>query len=1016
MNKKDILLAYREGLLDTASAQRVLDALRERSASAPLSSVEQGIWATQRAAPGSTAYHVPVVLHVARALDIDALRRACLDLALAFPILTSTIVERDGEPRRAAFSSAPAQLRHERVGALSDDALAARLADAKREPFDLRAGPLWRLFVFERGRADFVLMLVVHHLSYDGASTLPLVDTLLAMHDARAAGATPAIEPFAPAHDAYVADEARWLASADAAATLDYWRRALDGAPPALELPLDRPRPAQQTFNGKVVQRALPETLGERAAAFAVQGGLTRAALFLAVFKLLLSRYAAQDDIVVGVPVSRRPLAARGAVGNFVNLLPLRSRVDARLTFAAFAAQVQGTLNAGRDHAAYPFPELVKRLNVPRDAALAPVFQALFAYQNFAGADAEAAFCARHRARFLQIEHQAGESEIGVEVFERASASVVHLKFNPDLFDDASAARMLDHFVHLLDATLADPRRPLADYPLVTPAERERIVSRWNATAAPYPDDRCLHELIDEHARTRADARAVSDARDALGFGELKRRSDAIAAALVDAGVAPRALVGVCMTRSVDLLAALIGVMKAGAAYVPLDPRYPDARLRAIVDDAQLEHVLTDAESAPVAAPLCADGARVMLDAARCAAGGSRAPLPRATPDDLAYVIYTSGSTGKPKGVMVPHRAVVNLLCSMARAPGMAAGERMLALATYAFDMSVPELFLPLAVGGECMLAQADAARDPRVLMEAIAERRPTIMQITPTACAMLFEAGWRNAERVALLCGAEPLTETVRRRLAETGTRAWNMYGPTETTVWSTMAPIAADRPITLGAPLANTRVYIVDGQDRLLPPGLYGEMVIAGDGVARGYLGRPELSAERFVRDPFVDAGRGANAYRTGDIARWRDDGSLEFAGRSDAQVKLRGFRIELGDIEAHLKRHPAIEDAVAVVNEAHGLKRLVGYVVVRGGAAAPSWSALRSWLLAALPAHMVPACYEALPAVPLTPNGKIDRRGLAARPLAAAAGAQAADGLEAGGLEGAWRARSSRCGARR
>ncbi|WP_155754966.1 non-ribosomal peptide synthetase [Burkholderia thailandensis] len=1003
MNKKDILLAYREGLLDTGSAQRVLDALRERSASAPLSSVEQGIWATQRAAPGSTAYHVPVVLHVARALDIDALRRACLDLALAFPILTSTIVERDGEPRRAAFSSAPAQLRHERVGALSDDALAARLADAKREPFDLRAGPLWRLFAFERGRADFVLMLVVHHLSYDGASTLPLVDTLLAMHDARAAGATPAIEPFAPAHDAYVADEARWLASADAAATLDYWRRALDGAPPALELPLDRPRPAQQTFNGKVVQRALPEVLGERAAAFAAQGGLTRAALFLAVFKLLLSRYAAQDDIVVGVPVSRRPLAARGAVGNFVNLLPLRSRVDARLTFAAFAAQVQGTLNAGRDHAAYPFPELVKRLNVPRDAALAPVFQALFAYQNFAGADAEAAFCARHRARFLQIEHQAGESEIGVEVFERASASVVHLKFNPDLFDDASAARMLDHFVHLLDATLADPRRPLADYPLVTPAERERIVSRWNATAAPYPDDRCLHELVDEHARTRADARAVSDARDALGFGELKRRSDAIAAALVDAGAAPRALVGVCMTRSVDLLAALIGVMKAGAAYVPLDPRYPDARLRAIVDDAQLEHVLTDAESAPVAAPLCADGARVMLDAARCAAGGSRAPLPRATPDDLAYVIYTSGSTGKPKGVMVPHRAVVNLLCSMARAPGMAAGERMLALATYAFDMSVPELFLPLAVGGECMLAQADAARDPRVLMEAIAERRPTIMQITPTACAMLFEAGWRNAERVALLCGAEPLTETVRRRLAETGTRAWNMYGPTETTVWSTMAPIAADRPITLGAPLANTRVYIVDGQDRLLPPGLYGEMVIAGDGVARGYLGRPELSAERFVRDPFVNAGRGANAYRTGDIARWRDDGSLEFAGRSDAQVKLRGFRIELGDIEAHLKRHPAIEDAVAVVNEAHGLKRLVGYVVVRGGAAAPSWSALRSWLLAALPAHMVPACYEALPAVPLTPNGKIDRRGLAARPLAAAAGAQAADGLEAGGLVG-------------
>jgi polyketide synthase PksJ len=986
LTKQQILTALRDGCLTVSAAREALRIATGAAVPCPLSEMQLGIWSLQNLAPGMSAYNIPIAFVRRGPLDLPVLQQACQDLVEKFPILRSIIRKQEDEaPVRLLLANAAPAVTSTPVGHASDAEIDELARRSKDQPFDLATGPLWRLHVFVRAEKDPVLLLTIHHIIYDGAVALPLVDALLGFYDVRAAGATPTIVAQTAAYDDFVREERRWLDSAAAQRELAFWSEHLAQPLTVLDLPLDKRRPPEQTFEGGVVARAVPAALTAKVRESASKLGVSPSAFFLATFKLLLFRYSRQADIVVGVPTTRR-LERRfdDVIGHFVNLLPLRSGLAGDKIFSTLAREVQTTLLAGRHHAGIPFPALVRALSLPRVPGSTPVFQAVFAYQKLHKPAAEQALASKRGARLLTSVHQEGESELGLEVFERGEGIALHFKFNAGLFERATAARMLDHFLHLTDQVASTPDKPLDEYALLTTVERELIVSRWNQTAAAYPSDLCLHEWIASQIETSPEAEAVRHNRATLSYRELGQRSDALATFLHQHGVAPGALVGVCLERSLDLLVTLLGVMKTGAAYVPMDPEYPSERLRHIVEGSRAAVVLTQSSLESLVRATVAPETTVLLvdrpfpDTGT--PGAAPAPSHRVRPTDLAYVIYTSGSTGKPKGVMIPHRALTNLLAAMARTPGMRAGDRMLALASFAFDMSVPELYLPLVTGGTCILCDSASARDPQRLMEEIGRHRPTLMQATPTTCSMLLQAGWQNHEGVVVLCGAEPLTPPLKEQLLARGVPLWNMYGPTETTVWSTAVAISKDEPLSIGRPIANTRVYILDARGEPQPVGIPGELYIGGDGVADGYFGQPGLTAERFVSDPFTGAGR---LYRTGDLARWLPNGCIEFIGRNDYQVKIRGFRIELEEIESRLKRHPAVADAMVVVNEQEGIKRLVAYVVPTAiGDQLPD---LRKHLEAHLPTYMVPAFYVALDKIPLTANGKADRKGLMARPLA-------------------------------
>ena len=562
------------------------------------------------------------------------------------------------------------------------------------------------------------------------------------------------------------------------------------------------------------------------------------------------------------------------------------------------------------------------------------------------------------------------------------------LEYKADLFDAGTARRMLEHLRIVLEAMGAGPDQPIGTLPLLTPAEREQIVGEWNRTEAPYPLDSCLHELIEAQVERTPDRVAVEFEGQTLTYGELDGRANQLAHVLVERGAGPGVLVGVCLERSLEMVVALLGVLKTGAAYVPLDPTYPKDRLAFMLEDSGTRVLITQDH---LAGEVPAGGAsllRLDAEAAEIARASARPVGGAVTPDSLAYVIYTSGSTGRPKGVAVHHRGVVNLLGAMQREPGLTAADVLLAVTTLSFDIAGLELFLPLTVGARVVLCPRHVATDGAALGRALRATGATVMQATPATWQMLVDAGGEGLEGLRILCGGEALPRPLAEALLARAAEVWNLYGPTETTIWSTAHRVGPHRgPVPIGRPIANTRVYILDRRGQPAPVGVVGELCIGGHGVARGYLNRPELTAERFVADPFAGEA-GARMYRTGDLARYRPDGTLEYLGRLDHQVKVRGFRIELGEIETALAEYPGIRQAVAVARDG---ARLVAYVVP--GRPEPGLAdSLRAHLRRRLPEYMVPSTFAVLDALPLTSNGKVDRLRLPtpepARPAAAVA----------------------------
>jgi amino acid adenylation domain-containing protein len=685
----------------------------------------------------------------------------------------------------------------------------------------------------------------------------------------------------------------------------------------------------------------------------AVEPGAAGAALLLAAFAALLGRYTGRADVYVSV--APQPSSRPG-------LIPISTDLSTASSFGALVQQVSARLEAGLRGGAVAVDQLTAAAP-PDELGRSPLTQVLFTYgPDDPGLDV----CG---ARF----------DLALRISPAGDQLRATLLFDQELFVGETAARQLSHLHTLLAAGLADPEQPLRGLPVLTADERSGLLVDWNATEHPYPACRA-DELIAGRAAAAPEKVAAEAGGELVTYAELDQRANRLAQLLQALGVEPGVLVGICTERSLDMVVGLLAVMKAGGAYVPIDPGFPADRQRFMLEDADVRVLLTQEPLLPSLPPHGAEVVCLDRDAGRIAAAPGGAPHCAATPEDLAYVIYTSGSTGRPKGVQIPHRALVNFLTTMAERPGLTAEDVLVAVTTLSFDIAGLELYLPLVQGAQVVLASREAAADPGELAALLERTGATVVQATPTTWRMLIDVGWMPARPLKVLCGGEALSAVLAEQLLERGVDLWNMYGPTETTIWSTVRHVTTTTgPPTIGRPIANTTLYILDEQLEPVPVGVPGELHIGGHGLAHGYLKRPELTAERFVQHPF-DATPGARIYKTGDLARYRSDGDVEFLGRLDHQVKVRGFRIELGEIETALARHPGVKAAVATTwEETPGDVRLVGYVIPTGEPV--SSAQLRRSLSETLPSYMVPSAIVSLLAFPITPNGKIDRKSLPA-----------------------------------
>jgi amino acid adenylation domain-containing protein len=852
------------------------------------------------------------------------------------------------------------------------------LQEEARRPFDLTRDRMLRATLLRLEDDAAVLLLLTHQIASDSWSKAVLYRDLAALYEAAVEGR----EPRLPLLPVQYADYALWQRQRLRGETLEqalgYWKQQLAGAPPRLELPTDRPRPAVHKLHGAEQYLEIHATLLARLKDLGQREGVTLFMTLLAAFKVLLLRYTGQPDVVVGTPVAgRNRVEVERLVGLFATTLVLRTDLAGDPPFRELLGRVREVALGAYDHHEMPFEKLVEELQPERDLSRPPLFQVHFALENtpgsppgFPGLDLS----------HLEVDNGTAKFDLSLTLFEEGGRLKGRLEYNTDLFEPATVGRLAGHFATLLAGVVADPEERLSRLPLLTGPERRELLTEWNDTAADYPSTLCIHEAFEAQAARAPEALAVADARERLTYGELNVRANRLAHYLRLRGVGPERLVAVLAERSVDMVVGLLAVLKAGGAYVPMDPAYPKDRLAFILEETRVSVLLTQHSLVP---DRMACGTEVFyLDADADALAGESAenPVSGTTTGNLAYVIYTSGSTGRPKGVEIEHRGLFNLVTWHRRTYQVVPEDRATQLAGPAFDASVWEIWPYLAAGASVHIPDEETRLAPAKLVRWLGEQCITL-SFLPTALAeaVLKEPWPADLALRALLTGGDKLQPGAWSHLPFL---LLNHYGPTENTVVSTWTALPDDwgeAAPPIGRPIANARVYVLDAGLRPVPVGVPGELYVGGSSLARGYLRRPELTAERFIPDGFGPGG--GRLYRTGDLVRYRADGNIEFLGRADHQVKVRGFRIELGEVEAALAQHPAVAQAVALAREDElGAKRLVAYVVPRAGEECPV-AGLRQCLEQRLPPYMVPAAFVVLAELPLTPNGKVDRRALPA-----------------------------------
>ncbi|RJS13574.1 non-ribosomal peptide synthetase, partial [Corallococcus sp. H22C18031201] len=944
-----------------------------------LSFAQQRLWFLDQLSPGDASYNLPVALRLLGPVDAEALRRAFEFLVLRHEALRTTFAEEQGQPFQRIHSPSRWELNlvdlRSRPESEREDQARQRVLDEARRPFDLVNGPLLRTVLLRLADESHVLVVTMHHIVSDGWSMGVLVRDLAASYSAFSAGREPRLPALPVQYADFAAWQREWLQGEALDAQLTYWKQQLSGAPSALELPTDRPRPPVQSHRGATVPVQVPPALAESLKALAQREGATPFMLLLAAFQLLMARYSGQDDVNVGSPIAGRTHEeAEGLIGFFVNTLVLRARVKPRASFRELLAQVRTTSLAAHEHQHLPFEKLVEVLQPVRDLSRSPLFQVVFVLQN---APAEALRVQGVSFQAFPLEGNSAKFDLTLSLDESPRGFTGNIEYSTQLFDASTVQRMAGHLGVLLEAIVQQPDTSVAELPLLTASEREQLLVAWNDTRVDFASNVAIHQVVAEQARRAPQAQAIHAGAKSLTYAELDEASNRLAAHLRELGVTRGARVAICAERSVELITGLLAILKAGGAYVPIAPSSPPERLAFMVEDSGATVLLTQEHLLANVPPLAARVVRV--DAELPAAPRMRDVVGA---EDLAYVIYTSGSTGRPKGVAVHHRGLMNLVSWHQRSYALGAEDRTALTAGVAFDASTWEIWPPLASGGSLRVPPESVRADPAQLLGWIANEAITVSFMpTPMAEAVLREPWPASIALRALLTGGDALHHAPP---ASVSTTLYNHYGPTESTVVATATPVAAGaseggRP-PIGRPIANTRAYVLDANLHLVPVGVPGELFLDSEGLAWGYLGQPALTAERFVPHPFASV-PGARLYRTGDQVRWRTDGQLDYLQRLDFQVKVRGFRIELGEIEATLLSHPSVHETVVLAREdVPGDKRLVAYVAPRANQTLEV-EALRAHLQQQLPEYMVPSAFVVLEALPVTANGKLDRKALPA-----------------------------------
>lgn len=967
---------------------------------AVLSFAQQRLWFLEKIPHEAGVYHVPVAIRIEGQLDIRALQTALTNVIERHQVLRTCFPAPAGEPVAEVMPVAAPDLTPVVLAESPNQVeLEQNLLEQAAQTFDLtREAPL-RIRLYRTSANEHVLSLVLHHIACDGWSMDILIQELAAGYRSALLGSAPQL----PSLDNQYADFARWqrnrLRGNLLETQLSFWRERLQ-QPPVLELPTDFPRPKIQQHEGAVVQFDLPASLVEPLREMGNQHSATLFMTLLSAFKVLLSRYSGQWDVVVGTPVSNRQNKQfEGLIGLFVNTLVLRTPINPHGTFSTLLQQVRQTTLDALAHQDLPFEQLIDVLKPERDMSRNPVFQVKFRLENAGPTEFGLPGLTLRQLPQNLIK---AKLDLSMDLYETDQGIVGGLEYNTSLFKADTIERMAEHFKTLLKAIVQQPKTELQALPLLSVEQQRQQLQEWNDTQKPFEENTCFHHLVENVAAQQPqDIALVFDdgqQQQTLTYAEMNARANQLAHWLMDQGVGQDVVVGICMDRSIDMIVALLAVMKAGAAYLPLDANYPEDRIRYMLDNAAVPVLLSHSQIPLPALPETT--LRTNLDQDWPSAYPQINPQPQATPSNLAYVIYTSGSTGLPKGVMIEHQGLVNLTEDKLRVCDVRSGDCVLQFFSFSFDASIPEIIMPLAIGGRLLLAPAVMMLPGPDLRDLMLRQKVSHITMTPSALVSLPEADYPDL-RMVLVGGEAPAPDLIQKW--SRNRRFINAYGPTETTVNASMVPCGNGAPLTPTLlPSTNKQLYVLDEHLQLLPVGAIGKLYIGGVGLARGYLKRPDLTAKAFIPNPFharnsTDNGsteKGSSdksntatselLYDTGDLAYFQNDGRIRLVGRADHQVKIRGYRVEPGDVEHCLSSHPQVEAAVVIaIDDAHQGKRLAGFAVQRvnqtANAERPSSAAMRQYVGEQLPAYMVPSSFHWLNTLPLTPNGKIDNRAL-------------------------------------
>jgi len=945
----------------------------------PTTYPQKQIWFLNQLDQESPAYNIPFAYDIEGELNVIALHNALNEIVCRHETFRTIFVDSEDGLVQAVFPEMKLDMPiidySTSTDADIDGQIKSFIDEESIKIFDLTKGPLIRVSVIKRSENSFILFLNFHHIILDHISIVQFAEELSVIYKSFLADEnSPLQQP-----ELQYADYAVWQNEHQSheilLSKLDYWTEQLAGKSEYLDLPLDYQRPSRQTMVGKEYHLWFPVSLLNNLKAISRQESVSMYITLMAGYSILLGKYSKQNDVSVGTPFANRSHQPEleKVMGCFINTVPICTDLSGNPSFKEVLKRVRKSVFGANAHQELPFEMIVEALQPKRDASYNPMFQVAFTFQE-PPMEIELEAC---KVKSQRLHNQSAKFDILAWLWEAKDGIRGTLEYNTDILDGATLERFSHHLQTLLENAVNNPDAPISDLTIMSDSEYNKVIKDWNQTSKSFDAPSYIHKLFEQSCESNPDKVAAICDGEETTYRELNERANMLANFLISQGVSNNALVGVCLERSVNMLVATLGILKAGACYIPLDPEYPQDRIHYMLENSAAKIVVVDAKTSKhIEFPVTTQ--QVLVNDPDISLQPTDNPSVEMNTDDLAYIIYTSGSTGKPKGVMVPHNAAANFLLSMAEMPGLTSEDTLLAVTTLSFDIAVLELYLPLSRGAIVVIATSDETLDGEDLIDLMEDNDVSVMQATPSTWRLLIASKWDGNPSLKVLCGGEAMPKDLLIQLLPKVGQVWNMYGPTETTVWSSCYQVTdAQAPILIGKPIANTQFFVLDENLNPVPAGVHGELYIGGEGVTKGYLNRDDLTEERYITSPF--GFNGERLYRTGDLVKFHETGDLEYFQRVDNQVKVRGFRIELGEIESVLSELDSIQQVVVVVKEPRpGDPRLVAYLVMSEGITM-STTSIRDAIKNDLPDYMLPQYFVELDELPLTPNGKIDRKQL-------------------------------------